>query len=174
MSQVNVSRRGFLKATGLTATAALALSLSGVSLATGAWSMQLTVLDEHTGRVLSGLCRTLYPHARLADMYYDACVEGLDAQAATDSELAALLKQGVADLDKAAGSSFLEVLPARQLEIVNNIEGSPFFNKVRSHMVVALYDNKEIWNKFGYEGSSFERGGYLENGFNDIAWLPKV
>lgn len=174
MTDVNVSRRGFLKATGLTATAALALAMSGVSVAAGTWSMKLTALDENTGRVLSKLCRTLYPHDRLADMYYDACVEGLDAQAAKDPALAALLKSGTADLDKAAGSSFLEVDPARQLELVKNIEGSPLFNKVRGHMVVALYDNKEIWSKFGYQGSSFEIGGYLENGFNDIGWLPKA
>ena len=39
-------------------------------------------------------------------------------------------------------------------------------------LVVSLYNQTEIWPKFGYEGSSAEHGGYLHRGFNDIDWLP--
>ena len=28
-----------------------------------------------------------------------------------------------------------------------------------------------VWAHIGYEGSSFERGGYLQRGFDDIDWL---
>jgi hypothetical protein len=27
---------------------------------------------------------------------------------------------------------------------------------------------------FGYEGASADKGGYIDRGFNDIDWLPKV
>ena len=33
---------------------------------------------------------------------------------------------------------------------------------------------KEVWPKFGYEGSSAEHGGYIKRGFADIDWLPKA
>ena len=43
---------------------------------------------------------------------------------------------------------------------------------LRSDLVVSLYNQPEIWPKFGYEGSSAEHGGYLARGFDDINWLP--
>ena len=39
--------------------------------------------------------------------------------------------------------------------------------------VVALYDDHEVWDLLGYEGSSFEKGGYLHRGFDDLDWLPR-
>jgi hypothetical protein len=29
------------------------------------------------------------------------------------------------------------------------------------------------WAHFGYEGSSFEKGGYINRGFQDLNWLPE-
>jgi hypothetical protein len=48
---------------------------------------------------------------------------------------------------------------------------TPFFNKVRSDLIVSFYNQPDIWHRFGYEGSSFEYGGYLHRGFDDINWL---
>jgi len=42
---------------------------------------------------------------------------------------------------------------------------------VRSSLVVGLYNQKEVWPIFGYEGSSADKGGYIERGFSDITWL---
>jgi len=39
--------------------------------------------------------------------------------------------------------------------------------------VVSLYNQHDVWTKLGYEGPSWEKGGYLERGFNDIDWLPE-
>ena len=41
-------------------------------------------------------------------------------------------------------------------------------------LIVSLYNQKELWPKFGYEGSSAEHGGYIKRGFADIDWLPKA
>ncbi len=38
----------------------------------------------------------------------------------------------------------------------------------------SLYNQKELWPRFGYEGSSAEHGGYINRGFADIDWLPKA
>ena len=56
----------------------------------------------------------------------------------------------------------------------SSIEPTPFFQKVRGDLIVSLYNQKELWPKFGYEGSSAEHGGYIKRGFADIDWLPKA
>ncbi len=38
--------------------------------------------------------------------------------------------------------------------------------------MVALYDDKEVWEILGYEGASYDKGGYLHRGFDDLDWLP--
>ena len=50
-------------------------------------------------------------------------------------------------------------------------EETAFFQQLRGDLVVSLYNQKEVWPKFGYEGSSYEHGGYIERGFNDLDWL---
>ena len=44
---------------------------------------------------------------------------------------------------------------------------------VRGHTVVALYDHKEVHKIFGYQGASFDRGGYKDGEYNDLSWLPE-
>ena len=41
-------------------------------------------------------------------------------------------------------------------------------------LVTGFYDNKAVWPLFGYEGSSWEKGGYLNRGFDDIDWLDQA
>ena len=57
---------------------------------------------------------------------------------------------------------------------LHGVEHSDFYKKVRSDLIASLYNQKELWPKFGYEGSSAEHGGYIKRGFSDIDWLPKV
>jgi hypothetical protein len=54
---------------------------------------------------------------------------------------------------------------------MRDIEKSPFFQKVRSGLVTGLYNQKEIWPLFGYEGEAYSKGGYIQRGFDDIEWL---
>jgi len=63
---------------------------------------------------------------------------------------------------------------ADRVVLLQGIEQSDFFKKVRGDLVVSLYNQKELWPKFGYEGSSAEYGGYIHRGFSDIDWLPKA
>ncbi len=46
-------------------------------------------------------------------------------------------------------------------KILKRIEATPFFGYVRRFTTVALYDDPETWAALGYEGSSFDKGGYL-------------
>ncbi len=63
---------------------------------------------------------------------------------------------------------------ADRVAVLEGISHTDFFKKIRSDLVVSLYNQPEIWPKFGYEGSSADKGGYINRGFNDIDWLPKV
>ena len=47
-----------------------------------------------------------------------------------------------------------------RVALLQQIEQTAFFQKVRGDSVVSLYNQKEVWPKFGYEGSSAEHGGY--------------
>jgi len=57
--------------------------------------------------------------------------------------------------------------------LLQRIEQTAFFQKIRGDLVVSLYNQKELWPKFGYEGSSPNRRLH-QRGFADIDWLPKV
>ena len=58
-----------------------------------------------------------------------------------------------------------------RIALLKEIETTPFFKTLRSGLVTGLYNQKEIWPLFGYEGSSADKGGYIERGFNDLTWL---
>jgi hypothetical protein len=59
----------------------------------------------------------------------------------------------------------------QRVALLREIQQTDFFGKLRSDLIVSLYNNPEVWPKFGYEGSSAEHGGYINRGFDDIDWL---
>ena len=174
MKQKGMNRRQFLETSGR-ATAGVAVLAGATVLADpkGAWALELASLDEHTAKSLLAMTRTLYPHDTLADQYYAGVVGALDGEAAGNADLAASLKEGVADLDAAMGVPFVELSEGNRLEVLTARQDSPFFQKVRGTTIVALYNNPLVWRHFGYEGASFEFGGYLDRGFDDLNWLPQ-
>ena len=65
---------------------------------------------------------------------------------------------------------WLRLSEGAQTEVLRKIESGPFFQGVKGHTIVSLYNNKLLWPQFGYQGSSFEHGGYLMRGFQDAGW----
>ncbi|NKI98013.1 gluconate 2-dehydrogenase subunit 3 family protein [Novosphingobium sp. SG707] len=123
------------------------------------------------------MARDLYPHDRLPDVFYETAVATIDGKLAAEPGSANLLTDGVANLDKAANSAFAKPYAAIDAEkdrvaVLKSVETTPFFQRMRSEMITALYNQDELWAKLGYEGSSAEHGGYIHRGFNDIDWLP--
>jgi hypothetical protein len=135
-----------------------------------------SVLGPDVGKTLIRMARDVFPHDRLADKYYAAAVAGYDASAAKDSTLKKLLTEGVASLNAKAsaahGRRYADVAKEQQrVALLKKIEPTPFFQRIKGDLVLGLYNNKEVWPLLGYEGSSFQKGGYLNRGFNDIDWL---
>lgn len=141
-----------------------------------AWAVELKALSPETMATLIQMARDIYPHDRVADMYYAVAVKGHDDKAAGDAAFKAMIEEGVAGLDAAArekgASSYLGTgWEIERVALLRAIETTPFFQTIRGGLVVGLYNQHEIWPLFGYEGESFSKGGYIERGFDDIAWL---
>jgi hypothetical protein len=123
-------------------------------------------------RVLVRLLRVAYPHERFPDGPYERTAAAIeDAARANDADDRALT-QGLAGLDRAAGGDFLTLDDAAAEVLLRDRADDFFFRRIRSTAVVALYDDPEVWKLLGYEGSSFDQGGYLHRGFDDLDWLP--
>jgi hypothetical protein len=168
-----MKRREFLKRGALaTAGAAVASSaVTAVAYAAGE-AAQPGPLDDSDRATLTKMARQIYPHDGLDDAYYAKVVDELDGDAAKDPAVAKLLQEGVAHLDRVGGAKFATLSSDNQIAALGKIQDSPFFQKVRSTALVALYNNPEVWKHFGYPGASFPIGGYIHHGFNDLQWLP--
>lgn len=165
------SRRDVLRQGGL--VGALVISGHAIISPHQAWGMETGTLKPETMATLIQLARDIYPHDRLADKYYAIAVKGHDETAAKDAAHKDLIEKGVAELDKAAGDGGYRGVGWEEdrVRILQGMSDSAFFQAVRGGLVVSLYNQKEIWPLFGYEGESFSKGGYIERGFDDIEWI---
>jgi hypothetical protein len=127
---------------------------------------------QHVAETVTAAARGLYPHTGLSDRVYGRVAAKLAEGAAGDPDAERVLSEGVAQLD-AGGTPFVELDDGAKLEALRAIEGSAFFELVRSTAVVEVYCDQETWDLLGYEGPSFAKGGYLHRGFNDLDWLPE-
>ena len=158
-------------------TVAIATS-AGLGLS-DAWADDATALTPATLKTLVKVARDIYPHDFLGDSYYITAIKPWDGKAAKDPGVKSLINDGVARLDQEANDRhkvpYAQVpWEADRVVLLQRIEQTAFFQKIRGDLVVSLYNQKELWPKFGYEGSSAEQGGYIQRGFADIDWLPKV
>ena len=172
------SRRTFLQGAAAVAPVA-AVATSACLGVEDAWAADATTLAPATLKTLVKVARDIYPHDFLVDSYYITAVKPWDGKAAKDPATKALLEDGVRRLDQDAQDrhkmAYAQVpWEADRVVLLQGVEQTDFFKKVRSDLVVSLYNQEELWPKFGYEGSSAEHGGYIKRGFNDIDWLPKV
>jgi hypothetical protein len=173
MVETPLNRRQFLQTSGMVVTGMALVTPAAMLIAPdGAWAMSLQTLGAADAQSLMVMARRLYPHPALGDMYYAKVVYDLDEKAKGDAALGDQLKAGVAALDEAKGIRWLDLSEGNQTEVLVRIEHTPFFQTMRSATVSSLYNNPLVWRYFGYEGSSFEQGGYRYRGFNDLAWLP--
>jgi hypothetical protein len=167
-----LTRRSMLRGSGVLVGTLAAGSTLALLAPSTVWAVELKSLSKAEGETLMKMGRTLYPHKRLPDAVYALLAKDLDGKAAGDAATAALLKEGIAALNKSAGGSFAKAPEKKRKELVKAIEGSPFFGAVRGQCITSLYDNDMAYKVFGYPGSAWEKGGYITRGFQDLKWLP--
>jgi len=166
----SMTRRELL-ASGARVGAAFVVGANFVTHATEAWAVETTALQPATMATLVQMARDIYPHDRVPDQFYASAVKGYDTP-----EAAPAIEAGIAALDAAARgmghASYLATPWERdRVDILRSMEHSAFFQTIRGGLVTGLYNNKEVWPIFGYEGESYSQGGYIDRGFNDISWL---
>lgn len=118
------------------------------------------------------MTRVLFPHDKLGDDPYWAVVKQFDTMCG-DAAFNGLITSGIAEMDKAAGLKWVNVSETKKVQILQSIESGTFFQTVRIITLLKLYGSAHVAKSFGHEGSSFEHGGYLYRGFNDLTWLPE-
>lgn len=170
------SRRSFIKSSGLAAIGVAVLQTTGAAAAApkNAYTHSFSSLSKSAGMTLMRMARDILPHDIVPDKYYAAVISTYDK--ATDAKVKNLIDTGVINLNAAAvkrfGKPYAEIeSEGDRLVLLYAIEQSPFFQKLRGDLLYGIYNNKEVWPLFGYEGSSWEKGGYIRRGFNDIDWL---
>jgi len=136
-----------------------------------AWALEVTAITPEQMATLLQMARDIYPHDQVADRFYAVAVKGYDSE-----DQAAFVADGTAALDAAAQAlGHANYLAAGweedRVRILQSIETTPFFQTIRAGLVTGLYNQKEVWPIFGYQGESFSEGGYIDRGFNDIDWL---
>lgn len=172
MHTTSLSRRTFLKASGGALVGTLAFAGGPIALLapSRSWAMPLDTLGSRDGEVLLAVTKHLFPHPGLEDAVYAFVVKDLD-RAAEAEPTRALIESGIAALDDDASGDWLALDEGDQFLRVESLEGTPFFEKVRSTAVVSLYNNPLAFAHFGYQGEEGDRG-YLQHGFSDLTWLP--
>ena len=169
-SPKGLSRRELLARTSALG-ASFAVGAGFLASSDGAWAMQTSALKPETFATLVQMARDIYPHDRVGDEYYVLAVKGYDTDDAAEG-----IEAGIAALNAAAqGQGFASYLGTGwerdRVDILRSMENSAFFQQIRGGLVTGLYNQKAVWPLFGYEGASFEFGGYIDRGFNDINWL---
>lgn len=130
-------------------------------------------LDPELVNQLVSIYRIMFPHNGVPDEFYDHVVRKLDDKAAQEQDLPCFLSEGVEALNGQTGSAWAGLSEEARLDALKRVEQTPFFQSLRSDFVVYFYSNPAIWSRFGYEGPSNDRGGYLNRGFNDIDWIKR-
>jgi hypothetical protein len=127
------------------------------------------LLNAHSHRNLVRIARLLFPHPGLPSAPYARAVTALVTLASRTPALYLRIVNGLDELRDALGHSENTHL----VEALVRLEETAFFDAVRAAIASELYDDREVWAYVGYPGPSFELGGYLTRGFNDLDWLPE-
>lgn len=139
----------------------LSALLGSSALLVGSCGPQATIGVSDT-KALAAIARTLFPYDVLPDARYEALAQRVlnteprPAPAAVRAAINTIGSDGKVNQDK---------IPA--------LLATPFGQQLRFATLVGLMTNLTVTRRFGYEGPSIEQGGYLDRGFDDLAWLPE-
>jgi len=119
------------------------------------------------------LLQRLFPHDQLDPSMYVDVADAMAGAVTSDPELLSLVQAGRRKLDQQSDGAWPELDADDQVYQLSVVEETPFFQTLRGLGNFLFYNHRDLWPFFGYEGSSFEKGGYINRGFNDLDWLPE-
>ncbi len=121
-------------------------------------------------KLLVKMLRVMFPHERFPDKPYEEAINAVIDNANSSIAQKSVMSSGLKDLNDI---SFLNMSDQECTDYLKKIENSSFFSTVHGTGLVALYNNHDVWKLLGYEGPSYDKGGYIDRGFNDLDWLPE-
>jgi len=156
------SRRRFLVA---------ALTFSGIAVSpavlrtSSVWAQS----GNAPGDAMVRMARSLLPHDDIDDDVYAGILDDAMAATAADDSIAATLREAEAALP----ADFMSLDGAAQVAALQAVQDETFFAAIIVTVRTRLYDHPAVWKVLGYEGPSWQKGGYLNRGTGDIDWLPE-
>jgi hypothetical protein len=166
MAVPGINRRRFLVAAVAFHGTAGALRFSA------AWAQ--APLDDAARTTLVQLARRLYPHAAMPDTVYADVLDSALTAVANDNSLRSAFDEADAALNAQQAADFTQLEADAQVATMRSIDGTPYFAAIQNAVLVGVYNHPAVWSMLGYEGPSFERGGYINRGAGEIDWLPEV
>ena len=131
-----------------------------------------TTLSAEGRGILERIIRVAFPHPSFPDSAYERMAHRIVTEAEASTWFRVVLTQGLIALGAQSEEPFLELSEERALAVLRRVSDLEFFGFIRRTTVLNLYDDPEVWEVLGYEGPSFDEGGYLHRGFDDLDWLP--
>jgi len=120
------------------------------------------------------MARHLYPHDGLDDAVYAQVLDDALSAAAADPALVRFLESAEAALDTRRRINFIDLDANEQIAVLREVEDAEFFAAIQTAVRLRLYNHPALWRLIGYEGPSWQRGGYIDRGAGVIDWLPEV
>ena len=171
--ELALSRRRFLVAA--IALSGIASGIPGPSVLrlSRAWAQSGTPLEEDISRALVQMARRLYPHDAISDEVYAQVLDDVLAATVDDESFAETLRSAEQALNSQQQADFIDLDADAQIEAMRAVEKMNFFAAIQSAVKIRVYNHPAIWRALGYEGPSYEQGGYLNRGAGEIDWLPE-
>lgn len=129
------------------------------------------ILPDDAATTVERILRVAFPHPGFPDGPYQRTAAAVLDGVGQSPRLQGQFLQGLRDLDK--DGRFADLADGPALAALEGIAGTGFFQSIRGTAITGLYSDPEVWEVLGYEGASFDQGGYLERGFADLDWLPE-
>ncbi|MHC1560817.1 hypothetical protein ACR9E3_17805 [Actinomycetospora sp. C-140] len=134
--------------------------------------MGSNLLSAQERQTLVNVVYAAFPHSTFPRGPYERAADAVIAEAGSDPRFLAQLLQGLVDLDAQRDAPFAELDAETAGAVLRGADGAPFLTAIVNSAVVTLYSDPEVWDLLGYEGPSYDKGGYVDRGFDDLDWLP--
>jgi hypothetical protein len=135
-------------------------------------SLNAMEMTDEARQTLIRVLRVAFPHESVPDGPYERTADTILTEAQNETWFRVALTQGLLSLNQLADGDFRTLDDESALKVLRRVEGTEFFGFVRRTAVLNLYDDAEVWEALGYQGPSFDQGGYINRGFDDLDWLP--
>jgi hypothetical protein len=151
-----------------------AMPMSLAALPPVAWAQGLEALSSNP--ILDPkpmLARFLYmlaplPAFTVAD--YQAASTSLLARA---NQVPALKSHVDALVQRLNAANFMGLSVSEQRAFLRGIQATPEF-RFLSNPAFGVFNHNPTWPRIGYEGASYQLGGYRHRGFDDIDWIASA